>query len=113
MATCTVCGNRAGLLMSMCDACIAKQEEASRAESEALRGQRAPRLVHATCAACGEAMEALGRLPLRMGGSSGGLHLLLGEWADVGEAVVALHAARCMGRRRVELYDLDLILPSP
>jgi hypothetical protein len=57
-------------------------------------------------------MQSLGQLPVRVGGTAGGWHLLLGEWADMSEQVYPLDAYRCGQCRRVEFFDLDLSLPE-
>jgi hypothetical protein len=64
------------------------------------------------CPVCKTAMQSLGQVPIRVGGTSGGWHLLLGELADVSEGVFPLDVFRCSQCRRVEFYDLDLSLPS-
>jgi hypothetical protein len=57
-------------------------------------------------------MRSLGQLPIRVGGTSGGWHLLFGNLADLSEDVVALDAYRCDTCKRVEFFDLDLSLPA-
>lgn len=57
-------------------------------------------------------MQSLGQVPIRIGGTSGGWHLLLGQVADLSEDVLPLDVYRCPKCRRVELYDLDLSLPE-
>jgi hypothetical protein len=57
-------------------------------------------------------MHSLGQLPIRTGGTSGGWHLLLGEWADMTENVLPLDVFRCSPCKRVEFFDLDLSLPE-
>lgn len=64
------------------------------------------------CSSCKKPMESLGQVPIRVGGTSGGWHLLLGELADAGERVFPLDVYRCSGCKRVEFYDLDLSLPQ-
>jgi hypothetical protein len=64
------------------------------------------------CFACRAPMQSLGQLPIRTGGTTGGWHLLLGEWADVTEGVLPLDVFRCPRCRRVEFFDLDLSLPE-
>lgn len=64
------------------------------------------------CPVCKIEMLSLGQVPIRVGGTSGGWHLLLGEWADVSEGVFPLDVFRCSQCRRVEFYDLDLSLPN-
>jgi hypothetical protein len=57
-------------------------------------------------------MMSLGQLPIRVGGTTGGWHLLLGELADVSERVMPLDVYRCSDCKRVEFFDLDLSLPQ-
>ena len=64
------------------------------------------------CYACHAPMHSLGQLPIRTGGTSGGWHLLLGEWADMTEDVLPLDVFRCSQCKRVEFFDLDLSLPE-
>ena len=64
------------------------------------------------CSACRTPMDSLGQLPIRVGGTTGPWHMLLGEWADVTEGVFPLDVYRCHRCRRVEFFDLDLSLPE-
>ena len=64
------------------------------------------------CYVCHSPMQSLGQLPIRTGGTSGGWHLLLGEWADMTEGVLPLDVFRCPQCRRIEFFDLDLSLPE-
>jgi hypothetical protein len=57
-------------------------------------------------------MQSLGQIPIRVGGTAGMWHLLLGEAADVTEGVFPLDVYRCTTCRRVEFFDLDLSLPE-
>jgi hypothetical protein len=57
-------------------------------------------------------MQSLGAIPIRVGGTSGGWHLVFGELADLGEKTLTLDVFRCNQCRRVDLYDLDLSLPE-
>ena len=57
-------------------------------------------------------MESLGQIPIRVGGTAGGWHLLFGEWADVTEGTMPLDVFRCPRCTRVEFFDLDQSLPS-
>jgi hypothetical protein len=56
-------------------------------------------------------LQPLGQVPVRTGGTSGGWHLLFGEWADVSEKVISLDAYRCPRCGRLEFYDHDFSLP--
>ena len=64
------------------------------------------------CRDCNVELQSLGQLPVRMGGTSGGWHLLFGEWADVSEGVRPLDAYRCSQCGRLEFYDHDFSLPQ-
>ena len=63
------------------------------------------------CPACKTEMESLGQLPIRVGGTTGGWHLLLGNWADMRESILPLDVYRCGTCKRVEFFDMDLSLP--
>ena len=63
------------------------------------------------CSSCKTPMQSLGQVPIRVGGTSGGWHLLLGEWADMTEGVFPLDVYRCPTCKRVHFFDLDLSLP--
>jgi hypothetical protein len=64
------------------------------------------------CATCKISMESLGQIPIRVGGTEGTWHLLLGNLADVDEEVLPLDVYRCSKCKRVEFFDLDLSLPT-
>ena len=64
------------------------------------------------CSCCRRPMQSLGQIPIRVGGRSGGWHLLLGEAADVMESVFPLDVYRCSNCKRVEFFDFDLSLPE-
>jgi hypothetical protein len=57
-------------------------------------------------------MQPLGQIPIRTGGMAGGWHLLIGEWADMGEGVFPLDVYRCPRCKRVEFFDIDESLPE-
>jgi len=64
------------------------------------------------CFLCKTPMQALGAIPVRVGGTTGGWHLVFGELADLGESKLTLDMYRCNQCRRVDIYDLDLSLPQ-
>jgi hypothetical protein len=64
------------------------------------------------CPVCRTPLRPLGQIPVRTGGTSGGWHLLFGEWADVGEGVMPLDVYRCPQCSRLEFYDHDFSLPE-
>ena len=63
------------------------------------------------CPACKSEMDSQGQLPIRVGGTTGGWHLLLGNFADMRESILPLDVYRCATCKRVEFFDLDLSLP--
>ena len=63
------------------------------------------------CYSCKSPMQSLGQLPIRVGGTSGGWHLVLGNLADITEGVFPLDVYRCPKCTRVEFFDLDQSLP--
>ncbi|MGV3710483.1 MAG: nucleotide-binding protein [Gemmatimonas sp.] len=65
-----------------------------------------------TCSACKTELQSLGQIPLRVGGTSGGWHMLFGDLAEMGESVLALDVYRCPRCKRVEFFDLDESLPA-
>ena len=65
-----------------------------------------------SCADCRIELQSLGKLPIRIGGTSGGWHLLFGEWADASEGVQSLDTYRCPQCGRLEFYDHDFNLPA-
>jgi hypothetical protein len=64
------------------------------------------------CSCCKSPLEFLGSVPVRVGGTSGGWHLLLGELADAGERTLTLDMYRCTNCRHLQMYDLDASLPG-
>jgi hypothetical protein len=64
------------------------------------------------CISCKVPMTSLGQVPIRVGGTSGGWHLLLGEWADASEDVFPLDVHRCPNCKRVEFFDYNESLPA-
>jgi len=58
------------------------------------------------CASCQSPMQSLGEISLRIGGTTGGWHLLFGQWADANEDLFPLDLFRCTKCKRVEFFDL-------
>jgi len=54
------------------------------------------------CLRCGTTMTSSGVEQIRVGGTSGGMKLLFGEWAEVGEGMLSLEMLVCTTCRRVE-----------
>jgi hypothetical protein len=64
------------------------------------------------CPNCNVALRSLGQLPIRVGGTTPGWHLFLGELADLGEKIKPLDLYRCEKCGRLEFYDHDFSLPE-
>jgi hypothetical protein len=59
------------------------------------------------CLRCGKPLYSLGLHEFRMGGTSGGWKLFLGEWAELGEEMVGFEVLACKGCGKVELRIPD------
>ncbi|MGZ6259097.1 MAG: hypothetical protein ACXWQ6_11580 [Candidatus Limnocylindrales bacterium] len=57
------------------------------------------------CLRCHGQLISEGERPFRVGGTSGGWHLLLGDWAELGEQTVAFEVLVCANCRFVELRN--------
>jgi hypothetical protein len=55
------------------------------------------------CLRCGAELQLMGTEQFRVGGTSGGWKLLLGEWAEVPEEMLALELHACPQCMKVEL----------
>ena len=55
------------------------------------------------CIACKGPMRSIGVEPFRVGGTTGGWKLLVGEWAELGEDMLSFEVLACTACRRVEL----------
>lgn len=64
------------------------------------------------CNDCRLEMQNLGQIGLRTGGMEGGMELLFGAWADMGEKVVYFDLYRCRQCGRLEFFDHNLSLPN-
>lgn len=59
------------------------------------------------CMRCRVDMDCIGVKEFRTGGRSGGWHLILGDFADMGEQKMKLEIWVCPHCRRVEFYLPD------
>jgi hypothetical protein len=55
------------------------------------------------CLRCRTPLNSIGVEQFRVGGTSGGWKLLLGEWAEVGEGMLSLDVLACPKCRKVEM----------
>ena len=49
-------------------------------------------------------MEAYPSVPVRVGGSGAGMHLLLGNWAELGEQLIPIDMYVCSRCGRMEMF---------
>jgi predicted RNA-binding Zn-ribbon protein involved in translation (DUF1610 family) len=59
------------------------------------------------CSGCGQTAKYMYTVNLRIGGTSGGMKLLLGEWAEVGEQMVPMYVFVCPYCGKIELYATE------
>ncbi len=56
-----------------------------------------------TCLRCGATIQSMGVEEFRVGGTTGGWKLLVGEWAELGENMLKLELFACASCGKVEL----------
>ena len=56
-----------------------------------------------SCLRCQQPLWTFGVQKFRIGGTTGGWKMLVGEWAELGEDMVPLEMLACKGCRKVEL----------
>ncbi len=59
---------------------------------------------HIQCPECKLDMDEILDVPFRIGGSSGGWHLMFGQWAELSEDLLALNMFICHQCGRVQFY---------
>ncbi len=59
------------------------------------------------CTACGENAQYIYTAEFRVGGTSGGMKLLFGEWAELGEKMIPMYVFICPRCGKVELYATE------
>jgi hypothetical protein len=64
---------------------------------------REPEETTDACLRCGQPLHTLGVQQFRLGGTTGGWKLLLGEWAELGEEMIGLELLACRQCGKVEL----------
>jgi hypothetical protein len=55
------------------------------------------------CLRCGERLQAVGYESFRVGGTSGGWHMIFGNLAELGEGMLDFEVFACPSCRKVEL----------
>ena len=71
--------------------------------NDANRAEQAQDTGYGNCLRCGTPVEAVGIESFRVGGSSGGLHMLIGQLAELGEGLIDFEVFACPTCRKVEL----------
>ncbi len=61
------------------------------------------RIDGSACLRCGQPIESLGVAELRTGGMTGAAHLLLGQWAELGEGKLTVALFACSNCGHIEL----------
>ena len=59
------------------------------------------------CTACGENAQYIYTAEFRIGGTSGGMKLIFGEWAELGESMIPMYVFVCPRCGKVELYATE------
>lgn len=62
-----------------------------------------PRVEPDACLRCGSALQSMGVEEFRVGGTTGGWKLLMGEWAELGEGKLGFEVRACRACGNVEL----------
>ena len=59
------------------------------------------------CSACGQNAQFVYSAQFRVGGTSGGMQLLFGEWAELGESMIPMYVFVCPNCGKIELYATE------
>ena len=59
------------------------------------------------CSSCGQNAQYVYTAKFRVGGTSGGMKLLFGEWAELGEETIPMYVFVCPHCGKIELYATD------
>ena len=59
------------------------------------------------CSYCGQNAQFVYTAQFRVGGTSGGIKLLLGEWAELGESMIPMYVFVCPNCGKIELYATE------
>ncbi len=59
------------------------------------------------CSFCGQDAQFIYTAKFRVGGTSGGAKLFLGEWAELGEEMVPMYVFVCPNCGKVELFATE------
>ena len=59
------------------------------------------------CSLCGQNAQYVYTAKFRVGGTSGGIKLLIGEWGELGESMIPMYVFVCPNCGKVELYATE------
>jgi hypothetical protein len=59
------------------------------------------------CSFCGQNAQYVYTAKFRVGGTSGGMKLLFGEWAELGEEMIPMYVFVCPNCGKIELYATE------
>jgi hypothetical protein len=59
------------------------------------------------CTFCSQNAQYLFTANFRVGGTSGGIKLLIGEWGELGESMIPMYVFVCPNCGKVELYATE------
>ena len=59
------------------------------------------------CTYCGQNAQYVYTAQFRVGGTSGGLKLLIGEWGELGETMIPMYVFVCPNCAKVELFGTE------
>ena len=59
------------------------------------------------CTFCGQNAQYIYTANFRIGGTSGGMKLLFGEWAELGESMIPMYVFICPNCAKIELYTTE------
>jgi predicted RNA-binding Zn-ribbon protein involved in translation (DUF1610 family) len=59
------------------------------------------------CSNCGQNAQYVYTAQFRVGGTSGGIKLLIGEWGELGETMVPMYVFVCPNCAKVELFATE------
>ncbi len=59
------------------------------------------------CSSCGQNAQYVYTANFRTGGTSGGMKLLFGEWAELGESMIPMYVFVCPNCGKIELYATE------
>jgi len=59
------------------------------------------------CSFCGQNAQYVYTAKFRVGGTSGGMKLLFGEWAELGEEMIPMYVFVCPNCGKIELHATE------